>query len=393
MRTIGDTENKMLITPELEACHPDPDYPCHIWPEDLRDRVLKGASPSEVLWEAWQRCLGDELYQALRSHSLSPAEALAKRRDDDVSNDSTEPEVLALQLTFEGLTDLAGSIVRHGLSAPIEVCDLNNGWYRIIDGERHWWAHVLLRDALLKIEAVTILARVCPSLSDKPAASIQRQAEYAQRRDLPSVARARAIEQVLQAVVAREVLGTQGARNSGGRPRQFKKATAHQLHDLVGQELRQWTDRGLCGRTVRNYLALLSLPPEVQALAEAAGLSEKALRPITSLDDPEEQVRLVYALAAGRMTPAQVATEVKCIKAIGRTHIEEKQTAKATALLQVTLCLTASDEPSDPDQMAGQIARLAPEERRKVLDLARRYASILQAILEATEGLFEEDDP
>jgi len=75
------------------------------------------------------------------------------------------------------------------------------------------------------------------------------------------------------------------------------------------------------------------------------------------------------------------------------SHIEEDQAARAVAHLQTALCLSAGDDLPDPAHMTGQIAQLPPRERRKVLDLARRYAPILEAILEATEGLFEKDDP
>jgi hypothetical protein len=88
----------------------------------------------------------------------------------------------------------------------------------------------------------------------------------------------------------------------------------HKLDDLTGAKLAELTGRGMSGRMVRQYLAPLTLPVKAQELAEAAGLSEKALRPIVSLASPAEQIRLVHALAEGTLTPGQVKREVARLK-------------------------------------------------------------------------------
>ncbi len=317
---IGRPET--LITPELEACSPDPDQPRQVFPPDLRGRLMGGASPAEVLDAAWERCLGEDLYAAMRSRELSPAEALERRREAGILD-------LALQLTLEGLVELADSIVRHGLRQPINVYDLGGGTYRIAEGERRWWAHVHLFHVLGRMEFGVIPARVHPLPEEGSLEVLARQhAENAHRRDLSAVARARAIARVRE-VLAQEVSGTlgsrnvssasvddavsgtQGSKNQGGRPRLFGTTTVSELDNLTGRRLAELTGKGMSGRMVRNYLALLTLPPEAQAMADAAGLSEKALRPIVALGNPAEQIRLVRALAAGEMTPAQVAAEVK----------------------------------------------------------------------------------
>ena len=124
---VEGVAGEMLITPELDACRPDPHQPRHILPDDLRERLGGSAPAAEVLWEAWQRCLGEPLYQALRSHDLSPEEALAKRREEGALD-------LALQLTLERLVELAGSIARHGLRNPINVYDLGGEGTRSLRG-------------------------------------------------------------------------------------------------------------------------------------------------------------------------------------------------------------------------------------------------------------------
>jgi ParB-like chromosome segregation protein Spo0J len=398
---VEGVEGEMLITPELDACRPDPNQPRRLLPDDLRERLQAGEAPAEVLWEAWGRCLGEKLYQAMRSRDLTPAEALARRREEGVLD-------LALQLTLEGLVELADSIARHGLRQPINVYDVGKGPYRIAEGERRWWAHVYLLNVLLHFEASTILARVHPLPDDELTVLARQQAENVHRRDLSAVARARAITRVREALTLevsgttgstnpqhspadQEVSGTDGSTNLGGRPRRLDAITVSQLDDLTGQRLAELSGRGMTGRTVRLYLALLTLPPEAQALVEAASLGERALRPIVSLDDVTEQIRLVHALAAGEMTPTQAATEVKRIKGGKETRREENGTARALSRFRASLRFAADDLP-EPAHLVAQIAQLPPQKRREMLDCARRYLSLLQAILEAGEPLLAQDD-
>jgi hypothetical protein len=132
---------------------------------------------------------------------------------------------------------------------------------------------------------------------------------------------------------------------------------------------------------VRYYLALLSLPPQAQALAEAAGLAERALRPIATLDDPDRQIRLVHALAAGEMTPTQAAAEVKACKVPGKQPIED-HLARSVAGLRTSLRFAAGDLP-EPARVATRAAQLPPKKRAEIVAQARRYAAFLNAFLAA----------
>lgn len=396
-------EGEMLITPKLDACHPDPNQPRRVLPNDLREQLLAGASPADTLWAAWQQCLGEPLYQAMRSRDLSPTEALTKRREESVLD-------LALQLTLEGLVELAGSITRHGLRCPINVYDLGRGQYRIAEGERRWWAHVYLLNVLLHFEAATILARVQPLPDDELTVLARQQAENVHRRDLSAIARARAIARVRETValevsgtsgstnsqhppVGQEVSGAGGSTNVGGRPRHLDAITVSQLDDLTGQRLAELTGRGITGRTVRYYLALLTLPPKALALAEAACLGERALRPIVSLGHAAEQGRLVHALAAGEMTPTQVATEARRLKGQGEAQAKEGSATRTIARFRTSLRFAAADDLPKPVRLATQIAQLPPKKRQEMLDWARSYVSFLRAVLEAGEEFWAKDDP
>jgi ParB-like chromosome segregation protein Spo0J len=389
----GDGE--MLITPRLDQLTPDPDQPRRVAPDDLRERLLRGdIAPADAILEMWRRCLDDDLYEAMRSFEISPAGALETQRERGVRD-------WGMQMTLEGLVELADSIARHGLRQPINVYQVGDERYRIAEGERRWWAHVHLQAVLSLPDARHILARLHPLPGDGLAVLARQQAENAHRRDLSAIARARAIRQVRDAVArevsgtpgstnpeaapsGQEVSGTQGSTNPGGRPRSLDGITVGDLDDLTGERLAELAGKGMSGRMVRHYLALLSLPPEAQVLAEAGGLTEKALRPITSLDDPAQQVRLARALVSGEMTPAQVAAEIKRLKGAGRQVKEDDGMRR----LRSSLRFVAGDLP-DPEQAATATAQLPPKKRAEIVDQARRYAAFLDAFLAAfsrTEG-------
>jgi len=62
-------------------------------------------------------------------------------------------------------------------------------------------------------------------------------------------------------------------------------------------------------------LALLTLPEEVQRIAEAEGIPERTLRHVVSLERKEDRLMLVKQIAASHLTSAQVAKTVKHLKA------------------------------------------------------------------------------
>jgi hypothetical protein len=149
-------EEERLIALNADACRADPAQPRHVFPGSAQ---LNGATPTGVLESAWEQCLGPGLCERMRAGELSPAEALAERRDEGVLD-------LALQITLEDLIELADSISRHGLRQPINVYTTGDGAYRIAEGERRWWAHLMLRERLGG-EAPPLLARVQPLPDDK----------------------------------------------------------------------------------------------------------------------------------------------------------------------------------------------------------------------------------
>jgi len=126
-------------------------------------------------------------------------------------------------------------------------------------------------------------------------------AENAARRDLPAIARARSLARMKERLV-----------------RQFdgpEPPSSNKLADMVGQRLGTITGAAMSGRTVRNYLALLTLPLEAQELAEAASIPERQLRPLVRLDVPREQVNLVRRIVREKLTGSEVEQAVEVLRA------------------------------------------------------------------------------
>jgi hypothetical protein len=90
---------------------------------------------------------------------------------------------------------------------------------------------------------------------------------------------------------------------------------SNQLDDMVGQTLRRYTGKAVSGQVVRNYLALLRLPPPVQELADAANLSEFRLRPVVSLEDADHQLRMLERIVEENLSGREVDALVKEAKA------------------------------------------------------------------------------
>ncbi len=306
-----------------------------------------------------RRVLPSDLHSALRQGEITCRKAieelLGRRESDNVAK-------LILEGTEDasGLLDLAESIGEVGLRQPTNVyegADLDHPTgisYRIGEGERRYWAHWLLvlggQDEFTKIRCV--VEKVVP---DDMKVRVRQLAENAVRQDLPAIARARAILGLKTGLARGEGIEVSPdaslqelgdaitkARYRGSATR-VAEATdevseaeeglatrvaevpdaegvagvpdSHELDNMVGQTLRRFTGKAVSGQMVRNYLALLRLPQPVRELADAAGLREFRLRPVVSLDDPDQQLRMVERTVEEGLSGRQVDELVKEAKA------------------------------------------------------------------------------
>ena len=290
-----------------------------------------------------RRVLPDDLYRALQAGQIRPEQAIAALVQRAEDGDLVAQLVLGRDEEDSKNTSLwalAASIRRVGLRQPPTVYVLPDAErerpgeteglrYRIAEGERRYWAHHLL--VLRGHEAFAEMPCLVEKMPDDPLLVRARQvAENAMRRGLSAIARARAFAEVKRAI-EREFLGTKvpekstGSHNERefpgtrvpeksakqrGRPRLM--VTSHDLDDLVAQQVGAVTGRPVTGRLVRNYLRLLTLPAEVQEIADAGHLPEKLLRHLFKLSDrPDLQREIVRKAVAERLSAREVQTLVK----------------------------------------------------------------------------------
>jgi len=307
----GVSRSKAVVLEiDLERIQPDFGQPRRILPSDLHRRLWEGQVSSR-----------EAIQELLRQGKSDDAARLILEGGQEAS----------------GLLDLAESIGELGLRQPINVYEITalehptGVAYRIGEGERRYWAHWILvfggREEFKSIRCV-----VGKGLPDDLQVRIRQLAENAARQALPAMARARlmlGLKTYLARGVGIEVshdatlqeLGDAitKARYGGLATRVAKPSVpdSNQLDDMVGQTLRWYTGKTVSGQMVRNYLALLRLPPRVQELADAANLTEFRLCPVVSLDDPDHQLRTVKRIVEEGLSGRQVDVLVRQAKAAG----------------------------------------------------------------------------
>ena len=387
-------EGESLITPSIDEIVPDFDQPRHVVPADIRHRLQEDeTTPAKAMEQMWKRCLTAGRFKKMVSGKLTPLEALDEQQ-------AAGPRDVYLHLTLGELAELATSIALHGQRQPITLYRKGKQ-LQIGEGERRWWAHVHLHHILGVEEARTIVARLDQSPVDDLVTLARQHAENAIRTDLSAVARARAIARVHEAVVrdisgtarsqngetapGEEVSGTGRSQNTdkSGRPRTHADATTHEIDELTGQRMGTLTGRAMSGRRVRQMLALLRLPPEAQALAEAANLSEWGLRPITRLGKPAVQLTRVRTLAeqALGVEPTGTASASKTDTGKGEPATAQVHLSRLRSSLRF-----AAEEMPDALAVAGEIKLMSEKKRQELVARARRYAAFVQSVLSAVDS-------
>jgi len=278
MRSVDqgfEPTEKQIYDIDLERIRPDFNQARHILPDDLRVQVEEGRlSPRQAMQEMMARARSGE-------------------------------DAARLQLEGEkGLLALADSIASVGLRQPANVYTMPDPHhptkqaYRIGEGERRYWAyHILALRGLAEFERLPCVIDEAPE--DEETVQERQEAENAARRDLPAIARARSL-----------------ARMKGRLARQFRGSetlSSNELDGMVGQRVGAITGTTISGRMVRNYLALLTLPPEAQELAEAADVPERQLRPLVRLKTPQEQVELARRIVWEGLTGTEAERAVEAI--------------------------------------------------------------------------------
>ena len=221
----------------IDQIHPDPNQPRRWLPSDLSEALGAGATPTDILSQLRER-----------------------KRDKWIQERMLE------------LDALADSIAADGLMQPIRVIQESEGAYRIEAGERRWWAHqILLGRGNARFE--TIAAFIVDSGAAAPGVLRRRVAENVHRSGFTAMELARAMRARIEEIAVAE-------------PTLARRA----MEKRVGKE------NGLSDRRVRQHLALLKLPGEVQELAQQARMGEGSLRGLVSIKDPARQMAAAQKL-------------------------------------------------------------------------------------------------
>jgi hypothetical protein len=227
-----------------------------------------------------------------------------------------------------GLLALAQSIREIGLRHPLNVYRIDDPdqpdrtTYRLGEGERRFWAHhLLVQKGFDEFAGVKCIVEALPE--DEEVIHQRQEAENAARVDLPAIARSRSMQRIKERLNIE--MGTRVPGESS-----IKLPSQRELQMAVGQRVKSFTGRAIGDRMVRNYLALLTLTPEAQDLAEAAQLSEKQLRPVIRLKT-EERLAMIRRIVEEKWSGSQVLRQVtrpplakSSLKEISQRSVEQR---------------------------------------------------------------------
>jgi hypothetical protein len=299
---------------DLDRIMPDPTQPRRLLPHDLKTALEENdLSAAEAMRELIRRAdQGDTVALLI----LGGREARPVEEEDIIVEDT-------------GLLALAQSIHEIGLRHPLNVYRVDEAdqpdrtMYRLGEGERRYWAHqLLMQQGYESYSRAKCIVEILPD--DEEIIHQRQEAENAARIDLPAIARARSMERI------KERLNLEmGTRVPGEST--IKLPGQRELQLAVGQRVKSFTGRAIGDRMVRNYLALLTLDPEAQDLAEAAQLSEKQLRPVIRLKTDQERLAMIRRIVAEKWSGSQVLQQVTApslakssLKEISQRSVEQR---------------------------------------------------------------------
>ncbi|CAG0966802.1 partial putative chromosome-partitioning protein ParB, partial [Gammaproteobacteria bacterium] len=222
----------------LDQVYPDPQQPRRLLPPDLGQLLANGALPIDILEQLRARAGQDKW---IREKLLE-------------------------------LDTLADSIGVDGLMQPIRVIPDGDNRYRIEEGERRWWAHHILVEQG-KEQFRHIAAFIVEGEHEAIGLLRRRVAENVLRSGFTAIELARAMASRIQ-----EIMNAEPGTKQGEAERR------------VGNE------NGMSDRRVRQFVALLTLSPEAQEMAQQARLTENSLRPIVGNKNQARQMEAIREL-------------------------------------------------------------------------------------------------
>ena len=179
----------------------------------------------------------------------------------------------------EAMQETAESIKQYGVLVPAIVRPRKDGGYEIVAGHRR--KHGC---ELAELSALPCIVREM----DNDTATILMVDSNIQRENILPSERAQAYKMKLEAIKR------QGARTDLTSPKISAKLRSD---DTIGEQM------GLSGDTVRNYISLTQLAPELQQMVDEKKIALSPAYQIASLK-PEEQTMLLTAIDSEQATPS-----------------------------------------------------------------------------------------
>lgn len=182
-------------------------------------------------------------------------------------------------LDDDAMTETVESIRQMGVANPLIVRPDPDGGYEIISGHRRHHAA-----ELAGLDAIPVIVREL----DDDAAVIMMVDSNLQRENILPSERAQAYKMKLEAIKRR------GARTDLTSPNNSAKLRSD---DEIGAAM------GMSGDTVRNYISLTQLVPELQQMVDDKRIAVTPAYQIAALK-PEEQALLVETMESEQATPS-----------------------------------------------------------------------------------------
>lgn len=198
--------------------------------------------------------------------------------------------------TLEGIRALARSIADVGLQQPIRVSADKAGTYRIVDGERRFWAHLFLLETSSDSRYATISALLHDPQADGDAIQRAQWAANLCREDIAAIDFADTVWQIRERYLANVTHDRKRHAAELGNAADGM-TTVEMAFAMTQREVARLTGRSLNERQLYAYLAVAErLKPQAKALARAYNINLRPLMGITRLPE-QEQVRLIKQMA------------------------------------------------------------------------------------------------
>lgn len=226
---------------------------------------------------AKQKGLGRGLDALFLDNEEDKKENITTLRIGEIEPDKNQPRTL---FSREPLEELASSIAAHGVIQPIAVRKSEDGYYKIIAGERRWRASKMA--GLSEVPVVIIEA------DDRKAAELSL-IENLQREDLNAVEKAEAYKALIE------------------------------QYDLSQDELAAKIGKNRA--TVANTMRILSLPKKVLDLIKNGKISQGHANALLMLDDKRKSVEIAGKIIENELSVRRTEDLVRLVN----KHAQEKK--------------------------------------------------------------------